>query len=222
MLAWIGVAMLVAAAALAVRCMSARTDSLGRPRPFPYISVVALVVLGCASLAPFVLRVRLERRLASAASELLGTSVDVRCQSFGGAFTDVGNDLGYVVFGADGRPEQWTLIKRDQCADLSDYLGSDKQHPTLDQITAVHVLTHEAIHMTGVKNEAETECLAMQRDAAMAELLGATPEAAGDLAIAYWRDVYPQMPAAYRSEECAPGKALDAGRPDAPWVLAAQ
>ncbi len=133
---------------------------------------------------------------------------------------DAGADLGYVVFGADGKPEQRTLIKRKQCADLSDYLGSDKQHPTHDQIVAVHVLTHETIHMTGVRNEAHTECLAMQRDAGMAQLLGASPEATGELAIAYWRDVYPWMPAAYRSEECAPGKALDAGRLDAPWVLA--
>ena len=222
MLAWIGFAMLVAAGGVAIRWMSARTDALGRPRPFPYTTVVVLVALGCASLAPFVLRVRLEHRLAAAASELLGTRVGVRCQSFGGAFVDVGVDLGYVVFGPDGKPEQWTLIKRDQCADLSDYLGSDKEQPTRDQIVAVHVLTHEAVHMTGVQNEAQTECLAMQRDAAMAELLGATPEAAGNLAIAYWRDVYPRMPAAYRSEECAPGKALDTGQPDAPWVLAAQ
>jgi hypothetical protein len=219
-LAWIGFALLVAAGGLAIRWMSARTDALGRPRPFPYIAVVVLVALGCASLAPFVLRVRLERRLASATSELLGTSVEVRCQSFGGAFVDVGADLGYVVFRPDGTPAQWTLIKRDQCADLSDYLSSDKQEPTRDQIVAVHVLTHEAIHMSGVQNEAQAECMAMQRDAVMAEHLGASPEAAGELAIAYWRDVYPWMPAAYRSEECAPGEALDAGRSDAPWVLA--
>lgn len=74
--------------------------------------------------------------------------------------------------------------------------------------------------MTVVRNEAQTECMAMQRDADMASLLGASPEAGGELAIAYWRDVYPRMPASYRSEECAPGKALDAGRPDSPWVLA--
>lgn len=220
MLAWIGVAMLVAAGGIAIRWMSARTDGLGRPRPFPYIAVVVLVALGCSALAPLVLRVRLERRLASAASELVGTKVEVRCQSFGGAFVDVGADLGYVVFGPDGKPEQRTLIKREQCADLSDYLSSDKQRPTRDQIVAVHVLTHEAIHMTGVRNEAQTECMAMQSDAETALLLGASPEAAGELAIAYWRDVYPWMPAAYRSEECAPGKALDTGLPGAPWVLA--
>jgi hypothetical protein len=219
-LAWIGVALLIATGGVGIRWMSARTDALGRPRPFPYITVVVLVTLSCAALAPMVLRVRLEGRLGAAASGLVGTPVEVRCQSFGGAFVDVGADLGYVVFGADGRPKGWTLIKRQQCADLSDYLRSDKLKPTRDQIIAVHVLTHETIHVTGVRDEAQTECKAMQLDAGMAERLGASPQAAAGLAIAYWREIYPWMPASYRSEECVPGGALDSGRPQAPWVLA--
>ena len=219
MLAWIGAGLLVTAGGVGIRWMSARTDVLGRPRPFPYITVVLLVTLGGASLGPLVLRVRLEHRLETAASKLVGTPIEVRCQSFGGAFVDVGADLGYVVFGADGNPESWTLIKRQQCGDLSDYLGSDKKDPTRDQIIAVHVLTHETIHVTGVRDEAETECKAMQLDAGMATLLGAELQAAEELAIAYWRDIYPWMPASYRSDECAPGGALDAGRPDSPWKL---
>jgi len=219
-LTWAGVALLVAAAGIAIRWMLARTDSLGRPRPFPYVSVVVVSLLGLAAMAPFVVRVRLEGRLGAAATELVGAGVEVRCQSFGGAFLDVGADLGYVAFGPDGVPERRTLIKRDQCGDLSDYLRSDQEQPTSEQIVAVHVLTHEAIHMSGVRSEAETECLAMQRDAQMAELLGASPEAAARLSVTYWREVYPRMPDAYRSEECTPGGALDAGRPDAPWVLA--
>ena len=219
MLAWIGVGLLVIAGGVVIRWMSARTDVLGRPRPFPYITAVLLVTVGCASLAPLVLRVRLEHRLETAATKLVGTPVEVRCQSFGGAFVDIGNDVGYVIFGADGKPEAWTLIKRQQCGDLSDYLRSDKQDPTRDQIIAVHVLTHETVHVTGVRDEAQTECKAMQLDAGMATLLGAEPKAAEELAIAYWRDIYPWMPPSYRSDECAAGGALDAGRPDSPWML---
>ncbi len=219
MLAWIGVGLLVTAGGVVIRWMSARTDVLGRSRPFPYITVVLLVTVGCASLVPLVLRVRLEHRLETAASSLVGAQVEVRCQSFGGAFVDIGNDVGYVIFGADGKPEAWTLIKRQQCGDLSDYLRSDKQNPTRDQIIAVHVLTHETIHVTGVRDEAQTECKAMQFDAGMAALLGAEPQAAEGLAIAYWRDIYPWMPPSYRSDECIPGGALDAGRPDSPWEL---
>jgi hypothetical protein len=218
-LAWIGVGLLVTTGGIVIRWMSARTDVLGRPRPFPYITVVLLVTLGCASLAPLVLRVRLEHRLETAATKLVGTPVEVRCQSFGGAFVDIGNDVGYVIFGADGKPEAWTLIKREQCGDLSDYLRSDKQNPTRDQIIAVHVLTHETIHVTGVRDEAQTECKAMQLDVGMATLLGAEPQAAEELAVAYWRDIYPWMPPSYRSDECTPGGALDAGRPDSPWML---
>lgn len=219
MLAWIGVGLLVAAGGVGIRWVSARTDVLGRPRQFPYITVALLITLGCASLAPLVLRVRLERRLENAASKLVGTPVGVRCQSFGGAFVDTGADIGYVIFGADGKPEDWTLIKRQQCGYLSDYLRSDKQNPTRDQIIAVHALTHETIHVTGVRDEAQTECMAMQLDAGMAALLGAEPQSAEGLAIAYWRDIYPWMPASYRSDECSLGGALDAGRPDSPWKL---
>ena len=218
-LTWTGVALLGAAGGVAIRWVSARTDSLGRPRPFPYVSVVAFSLLGLMAIAPFVLRVRLEGRLAAAASELVGAGVEVRCQSFGGAFVDAGTDLGYVAYGADGVPERRTLIKREQCGDLSDYLRSDKEHPTSEQIIAVHVLTHEAVHMSGVRSEAETECEAVQRNAQMAQLLGASREAAARLSVAYWREVYPRMPDAYRSEECTLGGALDAGRSDAPWML---
>jgi hypothetical protein len=99
-------------------------------------------------------------------------------------------------------PERRTLIKRDQCAALSDYLRSDKTSPTRDEIVAVHVLTHETIHMTGITSEAETECLATQRDADMARALGASAAAARSLAASYWIGVYPRMPDTYRSVDC--------------------
>lgn len=143
--------------------------------------------------------------------------VEVNCQSFGGAFVDVGGDLGYVAFGPDGVPERSTLIKRDQCHDLAAYLRSDKLDPTQQQVVAVHVLTHETIHMDGVTNEVETECLAVQQDARMARLLGAAPEAADALALTYWTEIYPRMPSEYRSEECGPGLLLDAHLSGAPW-----
>ena len=70
---------------------------------------------------------RLEGRLSAAASEVAGIEVQVVCQSFGEAFTDVGAEYGYVAFGPDGIPDHSALIKRDQCGALSDYLGSDKR-----------------------------------------------------------------------------------------------
>jgi hypothetical protein len=214
---WLAIALCAAALIIVVRWWPARIDALGRKRPFPSISVVCLVALALAALAPGVLRARLEHRLGVASEAIVGMPVEVNCQSFGGAFVDGGGDLGYVAFGPGGVPERATLIKRDQCRDLSAYLRSNKVDPPREQIVAVHVLTHEAIHMSGVTSEAKTECLAVQHDARMAQLLGAPPEAAATLALSYWTDVYPHMSTEYRSDECGPGLPLDARLSGAPW-----
>jgi hypothetical protein len=215
---WAGLALLVCAAVVGLRWMFTRIDPLGRTRSFPVFSVALLLVAGSGALVPWVMRARLEDRLAKAASQIAGMTVDVHCQSFGEAFTDVGAELGYVKWGPDGVPERRTLIKRDQCGDLSDYLKSNKDSPSRDQIVAVHILSHETVHMMGETNEAVTECLAMQRNAEMSRALGAASEQARALAVAYWRDVYPSMPDNYRSHECGPGLSLDAGFADPPWT----
>jgi hypothetical protein len=173
--------------------------------------------LAAATAAPGVVRTRHERRLAAAASALAGVQVGVRCQSFGGAFVDPGPELGFVRWRADGTPEPWTLIKRDQCRDLAAYLRSDKHRPSRAKVVAVHVLTHEAMHLSGRTDEAVAECAAVQRDAQTARLLGASAADAAGLAVAYWRHLYPLMPDGYRSTECGPGGALDERLPDAPW-----
>ncbi len=219
MLHWVSAALLLAVVVILVRWMHAGVDALGRTRSYPWFPTVCLVALGFACLIPGLLRARLEHRLSAAAETIVGVPVEVRCQAFGGAFVDAGADLGYVAFGPDGVPERATLIQRTQCRDLSAFLRSSKVSPTHEQVVAVHVLTHEAMHMRGLKSEAETECLAVQHDAAMAQLLGAPPEAARDLAVAYWQNDYPRMPAGYRSEECGPGKLLDARLSDAPWSV---
>jgi hypothetical protein len=209
--------LLTAAGGVTLRWSLRRYDTLGRQRPFPAISVGLLACLAMAALAPWFLRIRLEHRLADAASKVVGTPVSVHCQSFGEAFTDMGSELGYVMAGPDGLPEKKTTIKRNQCRDLSDFLKSDMGAPTQKQVVAVHTLTHEAIHMSGVMDESQTECLAVQRDAEMAALLGASPQEAMNLARVYWIYVYPRMPADYTSSECGPGLALDIEGDSAPW-----
>jgi hypothetical protein len=215
---WVALGLVLAAVVVGVRWYARRVDELGRPRAFPWISVVALVALAVATATPGLLRMRHERRLAAAASVLAGTRVAVRCQSFGGAFVDAGPELGLVCWRADGTPEPWTLIKRDQCRDLAAYLRSDKHRPSRAQVVAVHVLTHEAMHLSGQVAEAVAECAAVQRDARTARLLGASAADATRLAVTYWRNLYPLLPDGYRSPECGPGGALDEGLPDAPWL----
>ena len=217
---WIGFVLLTGAAVTTARWWARRVDELGRPRSFPTFSVVLLVVVAGGAFMPGILRARLEHRLSDVASQVVGAPVEVECQSFGRALADLGAEGGYVAFGPDGTPERKTLIKRDWCKHLSSYMRSDKSAPSREQIQAVHILTHEAIHMSGVTSETHTECLAVQRNAEVARLLGATSEQAQALSRLYWIWMYPHMPDTYRSPGCGPGLQLDAGSPDAPWTEA--
>ena len=218
MLTWIAEALLLAALVAATRWLLRREDALGRPRPFPVFSVASLAILGAGLLVPGVRHHQLEDRLAVVASDLAGYRVVVNCQTAGQQFVDAGGELGYVRYGSDGVPERATLIKRAQCTDLSRYLRSHGDHPDDGQVIAVHVLTHEAMHMAGITDEARAECMAIQRDARTARLLGSSTQEAADLARRYWREVYPRMSDSYRSPECRPGGQLDRASPDAPWL----
>jgi hypothetical protein len=217
-LTWFAVALAGAAVAVGVGWSLRRVDELGRPRRLPWISVGLLLAMAVGAAVPEVARAAQERRLGAAASALAGARVAVRCQSLGGAFVDAGPELGYVRWRADGSPEPWTLIKRDQCRHLAAYARSSKRRPSRDQVVAVHVLTHEAMHLSGRLTEAVAECAAVQRDAHTARLLGAPAAAAAELAASYWRDLYPLMPDGYRSPECRAGGAMDERLPDAPWL----
>ncbi|MDQ4094858.1 MAG: hypothetical protein M3174_01450 [Actinomycetota bacterium] len=201
MLHWFGLAFVAAAVLLAARWTLARR--LGSVAAFPWKGPLSLLVIGALAVTPWVLRMRLELRLAEAAGEIAGREVAIQCQSFAAAFVDPTADPGHVAFQADGGTEAKALIKRDQCRALSAYLSSDKQNPTHDQVVAVHVLTHEAMHMSGITSESEAECRALSNDARMAELLGASEQEALALAATYRREVYPDMPADYRVESCA-------------------
>ncbi len=220
MLLWGSGALFIGAASLTARWWGSRVDALGRASSFPLFSVVAFVLLGVTALSPWFLRARLEHRLAGAASTVVGSSVNVHCQTAGETFTDAGADLGYVAFGSDGVPETKTTIKWEQCRALASFTRSGGIRPSRDEMIAVHVLTHESMHISGIGSEVASECRAMQRDARMARLLGAGRSDARYLASWYWRTVYPHMTPAYRSDDCGPGQALDEGLPDPPWEFA--
>lgn len=217
MLVWFGVALAAVSTALSLRWVVNRVDALGRTRPFPAISVGLTAAAAVACAVPVLLHVRLEHRLAAAASVVAGRPVEVHCQTLGQAWLSAHAELGYVEFGPDGKPDPRTVIALQACGDLSAWLRSDRRTPTRDQVIAVHVISHEAVHMSGEVDEARTECLAVQRDAQLARALGARPEQALELARWYWREIYPQMPDGYRSNECGPGRTLDQQLPEAPW-----
>jgi hypothetical protein len=215
-LEYIADAFAVAALALLARWLMQR--GVREHAPFPAISISSCVVLAVVATFPVVDRVTLESRLSQSASTLLGMHVEVDCQTLTGSALDMGRELGYVKWGPSGIPEHKTLIKHQQCNDLHSYLDSSKLHPDAAEILAVHVLTHESMHMSGITSESIAECAAMQHDTAMAEDLGASSAAAHALAMTYWLTVYPDMPDGYRSADCRPGGTLDLHLPDAPWA----
>lgn len=210
------IGLLTLAAGLAVRWVLHRVDALGRVAPFPKISIGLSLVLALCCAVPLAVQGWVESRLERAAVEVAGGPVEVHCQGLGQAFLDLGAELGFVRWGPGGVPERSTLIKRDPCAHLRTWLWSAKARPTLDQVVAVHVLTHETMHMVGITDEAHAECAAVQRDAGMAQALGASPIEAADLARRYWIEVYPRMPDGYVGG-CGAGGTYDEGLPTPPW-----
>jgi hypothetical protein len=199
-----------------VHWASHRKDSLGRERDVPVVRVGALVLVAVLAAVPGAQRKVQERRLGAIASKLVGHHVTVHCQDGAEAFVDAGSELGWVAFDENGIPEPKALLKRAQCQFLKSY-DKHPATPSWDEMVAVHVLTHEAMHMRGSDSEEVAECEALQRDAFTAQAFGATPEQAHALAVRYWKQVYPRMPDDYTTGECSPGGALDENLVASPW-----
>jgi hypothetical protein len=197
---WLAGALVLSALWLAARMTSGHRHSLAIP-----LLVAPGLVLASLEFRDW----REVERMAATASALAGRDVSVSCQRLGATLIDVGSELGYVEFDAQGRPDDIAHLEYEACENLRDWLRSPKTDPTRDQVIAVHVLAHEAWHLRGEANEAITECSSLQRTAAVAQSLGATPDRAQRLAEAYWEGVYPFMPAQYRSAGCQDGGALD-------------
>ncbi len=157
------------------------------------------------------------QKMSAAASVLAGRPVHVNCQRVAGELVDASGDLGEVDFDAEGHPADFTTLKYEACTNLRAWLGSDKRSPTLDQVIAVHVLAHESEHLAGIANEAQAECISMQRTAEAARLLGATADEAEQLAVTYAAQVYPRMPDDYRSDDCKAGGSMDIRPDDTSW-----
>jgi hypothetical protein len=154
------------------------------------LAIVVLAVCGVG----FVLHERksaLETHLGQVATELGSRHVHVRCQSLAGNLVDIGPEAGTVHFDESGIPSDTTNLKRPICAALARfphdvksaaydcvYANADCPQKIWDDVQAVHVLAHETWHLHGIKDEAQTECYALQTTARAAELFGASPAAA--------------------------------------------
>lgn len=134
----------------------------------------------------------------------------LHCQRLTETLLDATQNIGHVSL---AEPEK-AVMKYRPCQELFSYMTSDKRNPTEEQREAVHVLTHESVHVSGDYSESSTECTAIQKDAAAVVLLGGTLEQGVELAETYYRQTYPNMPDGYRSPECFENGALDASPND--------
>ncbi len=155
-------------------------------------------------------RLHVEQRAGAAASQVAGRTVEVQCpgQLRRRFMTEIHD--GEVQF-VDGRPADETKVTGRVCDGLARLLDRgvllDLDCLQLDACSkddtavayAVSVLTHEAVHMRGVIDEAATECEAVKRSAAVAQGLGASPQAAAFIADWQFSVADDQLPEQYRT-----------------------
>jgi hypothetical protein len=176
-------------------------------------------------------RVGNEQRLSSIASQIAGRDVKVRCPGPIGRALGEDQLEGSVRFDANDRPADDTRLRKTSCAEL-DALAEGRRTAELacteragilcgrhgrELAMAVDVLTHEAWHLRGIRDEARTECNSLQTMAGTAQALGASPAQAAALARSQLAESYPRLPDHYRSPECADGAGFDLRPDDTRW-----
>ena len=151
-----------------------------------------------------------EERLAEASERLLSNDgISVNCLSkFGGIFYL--RVAGFVYRGSDV-----INLKSSTCEQLQSYLDSPSS-VDIYTLYSLHVLTHEAMHVSGEFNEPLADCKAFQRNHKMAEQLGVPSRTAEVNGRDLHRSRNSRHP--YYSTECEPGGGMDEGLPDAVWV----
>jgi hypothetical protein len=82
---------------------------------------------------------------------------------------------------------------------------------------SVSALAHEAVHVSGISNEAKADCFGMQSVGRVSVMLGRSKAEGAYLAALFLRHWYPWRPAAYRSRECRNDGALDLHPQSALW-----
>jgi hypothetical protein len=159
----------------------------------------------------------LERRLGEVAGVVARRPVQVRCEDFSmGTSIEPG---GVVEFNGK-QPADFTRIRPDVCTRLLQFMRAPHgayacvasrscDASVAASAEALTVLAHESMHMRGVRNEAATQCYAMQAVPQVARAFGASAEDARALAAMEYALDYPHMPPTYRSGECRPGGTLD-------------
>jgi hypothetical protein len=129
-------------------------------------------------------KARVETRLSREAAGIAGREVSVRCDE-DYAYTGIGSDALGVAFIARGV----AYLHPSACRTLRDVLeGDHRQREATGE--AILVLAHEAVHLTGERDEGVTECKGLQQGVPLGRRLGLSRAAAERLmADRYHRDL---------------------------------
>ena len=162
-----------------------------------------------------------EERLAKIAGVIAGRDVAIACPGTIASLTDVSAHDGSVAFTPDGRPTDEANLSSRTCSRLRalmnsevpglDCLASGAACPKAveDAAVAVNVLSHEAWHLAGERDESVAQCYALQSNENTAIRLGATPTEARAIAAFIVRNVQPVLPPEYKTTACRDGGPLD-------------
>lgn len=194
---------------------------------------LAVVLLAAAAaavyLGPYRQGKQDEAALAQVATAIAGREVRVDCPGTFARLTDVSPNDGTVVFSREGVPADETRLSGGTCERLADLLhgnvsgleclATESACPGQleDVAVAVNVLSHEAWHLAGVRDEAAAQCYALQTNTDTALRLGASRDEALAVSRFVYRRVQPALPADYRTPVCRDGGPLDLRPGDPGW-----
>jgi hypothetical protein len=185
---------------------------------------VLLAALGLASLWAFKAHETraAEHRLGAIASELAERPVRIECQGFWAALFDVNGRVGEVQFPDGVHPADHAYLTRGICQMLRHFrpsridclTGRDWASLTFVEISndpcgrrslplveAALTLAHESMHLRGYRDEATTQCHALDALRLVAERLGASGTE-GDAMARYALALQPGMPTEYQFSSC--------------------
>ena len=159
---------------------------------------------------------RKDLRLSRIASELARRPVEVHCRPSGGKLLGPAGDSGSVGFDLEGRPDDFAELTSGVCSTLHAY-ARHAASGDFDVAWSMNALAHESYHLAGVRNEAVTECYALQGVPFVARSLGATADQAEALFWITAGRVRDAMPREYWTRDCYEGGPLDL-RPSTPGL----
>jgi hypothetical protein len=121
-------------------------------------------------------RATAQQRFTAEAARIARKPVRVLCDE-DYTFTGTGSDAAGVAF----IPRGLAYLEPTVCRSLYRIAFEHHVGARDDAAFAIAVLAHEATHLRGVANEAETECYALQEGVRLGERLGLSPGTARDL-----------------------------------------